>query len=1011
MIKIKVIADEKYNIKAIYDNGSTCSLVNEKIIQLLKSKLINNKTILRTINGTDFCKNRANIHLKIGEIEDSIKVIVVKNNNFNYDLLLGLDAIKKFNLIQDENLQIKQKLENEIINIEMIKEGENPGINLTKDELENDKTHIEDYFKKEMNHLNEEKTKKIKTLINKYLQCFAKEKFDVGTMGDTEAQIKLKEDKFISKKPYRCSFPDRKEIDSQIAKLLEHGLIEESNSPFASPVTLAFKKEDGKRTRLCVDYRELNKIVIPEAQPFPRIEDLVENANACKWFTAVDINSAFWSIPIRLKDRKKTAFITQKGHWQWKVLPFGFKNSPAVFQRVLASIIRKNNLEDFCVNYIDDILIFSKSFEEHLRHIGLLFKTIKKEGFKLKLKKCKFARNSIKFLGHIIENGKVHPIKDNLIAIKEFERPKTKKMVRQILGKINFYRKFIDHCTQRLTPLHNLLKKDVKFEWTDECEKCFNDIKTHLCSTPILAIYDREKDIVIEVDASRQGLGAVIKQTQEDGILHPIGYFSKKLTPNQMKKEIIYLECLAIKEAIVYWQHYLIGKEFIVTSDHKPLLNLRSKSRTDEALGDLILYLSQYNFKIVYKKGKENEEADALSRNPILESFENEDDCLKLLNMIQLEEIIEDQNKIKDEIENEKHVEKDGDINFKIMKNRKRIYVSEEFGLQLVEKLHTFYGHIGTNQIAEKLRSCYFFRNMDKTISNFCKKCEICIKNKSRRCRPIGKLSKLGPSKAPFEIMSMDTIGGFGNNRSTKKYMHLLVDHFTRYAWILTSRGQTAEDFIKLIDPIAEENKIKTVLVDRFGAFKSRRFKDYMKRKEIEVLFTSVDNPQSNGLNERLNQTLVNRIRCKVNENGNNEPWTNLAEVCVEEYNKTNHTSTKFAPAYLLYGVTSEITPVEIQRQGSLEEDRRKAFENSEESFKKNKKRLDENRMEDEFKEGDLVFVSNGNRLNRNKLDEIRKGPFKIKKKLSKTMYEIDCDKKHKEGNRFHSNQLVPYSF
>ena len=738
LIKIKVIIDKNKLIKAVYDNGSTCSLINERIIKSLKTKLYNSRSILKSISGMDVYKTRVNLKLNIGEIEDNLEFIVIKNDNFNYDMLLGLDAIKKFQLIHDENLKIKQKKHNEIITINKLENEEN------LEDKEINKNIIDDYLKEELNHLDQEKRQKIRTLINRYRECFAKGKFDVGSIKENEAQIKLKEEKFISKKPYRCSFPDRKEIDSQVSKLLEYKMIEESNSPFASPVTLAFKKEDGRRSRLCVDYCELNKIVVPEAQPFPRIEDILENVNGCKWFTALDINSAFWSIPIRLKDRKKTAFVTQKGHWQWKVLPFGYRNSPAVFQRVLSTIIRKNNSEEFCVNYIDDILIYSKTFEEHLEHIQLMFTAIRKEGFKLKLKKCNFAKHSVKFLGHILENGKIQPIKDNLIAIKEFKRPSTKKMVRQILGKINFYRKFIDHCTQRLAPLHRLLKKDVKFEWTQECEEAFENIKSYLCSTPILAIYDREKDIVIEVDASRQGLGAIMKPTQDDGILHPIGYFSKKLTPNQMKKEIIYLECLAIKEAALYWQYYLIGKEFIVSSDHKPLLNLKSKSRTDEALGDLILYLSQYNFKIFYKQGKDNIEADALSRNPVLESFENEEDCLKTLNMIQLEEIIEDQMKIKNEIENEEHVKKEGNINFKIMKNRKRIYVSKEFGFSLIDKLHKFYGHIGSRQIAEKLRTHYYFKKMDKIIINYCKNCEICIKNKSRRIRPIGKMSKLG---------------------------------------------------------------------------------------------------------------------------------------------------------------------------------------------------------------------------------------------------------------------------
>lgn len=998
----------------------------------MKSKLSNNRSILKTISGVNFCKSRATLHLKIGEIEDKLNLIVVKNNEFNYDLLLGLDAIKKFRLIQDENLKIKQKIDNRIIDIEdIIKKTETDdhlnkeeliGVkNITKEiikELPIIRKSLESYehlnienLKKTLEHLNIDKKKQIIELFDKYQVCFATDKYDVGSIG--EAQIKLKENKYVSKKPYRCSFADQEEIESQISKLLENDLIEESSSPFASPVTLAFKKEDGRRTRLCVDFRDFNKIVVPEPQPFPRIEDLVVNVGDCNWFSILDINSAFWSIPMRKTDREKTAFITQKGHWQWKVLPFGFKNSPAIFQRVLASIIRKYNLDKFCVNYIDDILIFSKSINEHLEHIEQVFEAIKKEGIKLKLEKCGFAKHSVKYLGHVIENGKVCPIKDNLIAIKEFPRPTTKKMVRQLLGKINFYHKFIDHCTQRLAPLHNLLKKNNtgKFKWTEECENCFKELKQYLCSIPILAIYNKEKNIVIEVDASRSGLGAVMKQPQEDGFLHPVAYFSKKLTPGQAKKEIMYLECLAIKEAIVYWQYFLIGKEFIVTSDHKPLINLKTKSRTDEALGDLMLYLSQYNFKVIYKKGEDNIEADALSRNPVLEVFDNEEDCLKIVNIIKLEEIITDQKNITEEIGKSKKILRDGDISFKVLKNRKRIYVSKKFGSDLINKVHQFYGHIGSCHIAEKLRPFYYFKNMDKIINRFCKECEICMKNKTRKCRAIGLLSKLGPAKYPFHIVSIDTIGGFGGNRSVKKYMHLLVDHFTRYAWILTSSTQVADDFIKLTNKIKNDHEIKMMLVDQYSALNSNKFKEYLKMKRIQLLFTSVDNPSSNGLNERLNQTLVNRIRCKLNDNNEKVPWTRIAELCVKEYNNTIHSTTKFSPAYLLYGEKSEIIPCALQRKCDLGNDRMEAYKNSEESFNRNKKRIDKNRKEYDFMKGDLVYVSNGNKLNRNKLEEVRSGPFVITRKLSKSIYEVKCNKKRKEANLFHCSKLIPYSF
>jgi len=211
----------------------------------------------------------------------------------------------------------------------------------------------------------------------------------------------------------------------------------------------------------------------------------------------------------------------------------------------------------------------------------------------------------------MIENNSVRPLKDYLVAVKNFPVPKTRKNIRQFLGKINFHHKFIPHIAITLEPLHNLLRKDVQFNWSNECQESFDKIKLWLCSEPVLKIFDPEIPIDIYTDAYGIGVAAVLKQKDENGVNKPVAYFLKKLTEAQKKKKAIYLECLAIKEAVKYWQHWFMGKEFMVYSDHKPLENMNLKARTDEELGDLIYYLSQYNFKIKYNPGKSNQEQTA----------------------------------------------------------------------------------------------------------------------------------------------------------------------------------------------------------------------------------------------------------------------------------------------------------------------------------------------------------------------------------------------------------------
>lgn len=334
-----------------------------------------------------------------------------------------------------------------------------------------------DEFNVNMEHLKTDQRRNINTLLDNYKSIFAKNKYVVGKVKNCEAFIDLQVDKYC----YKSSVEDKIEIEEQVSQLLKHNLIEESYSPFAAPITLDYKREEGKRTRLCIDFRDINKLIIPQSQPFPLIEDLMTKTIDCKFFTTLDINSAFWSILLRIRDRQKTAFVTQEGHYQWTCLPFGLQTSPVIFQRILGNINRKHNLSTFVVNYIDNIMIFSKTFEKNWDHLRRLL-----EGLRLKLTKCKFGAESVKYLGHIITENTVTPLKDNLKSIIDFPAPQNRKQIRQFLGKVNFYGKYIPNVSVVLDPLHNLLRNNVKFDWSNNCETAFSKVKEYLCSKPIL---------------------------------------------------------------------------------------------------------------------------------------------------------------------------------------------------------------------------------------------------------------------------------------------------------------------------------------------------------------------------------------------------------------------------------------------------------------------------------------------------------------------------------------------
>ena len=317
-------------------------------------------------------------------------------------------------------------------------------------------------------------------------------------------------------------------------------------------------------------------------------------------------------------------------------------------------------------------------------------------------------------------------------------------------------------------------------------QRSFGKIKNLLCCQPVLEIFDNDLPIKIYTESSLRGVAAIFKQM--DGKEKPVAYFAKKLNEAQKKKRPIFLECLAIREAKRCWQYWLIGKCFTVNKDHRPLEKLNIKSRPDEELGDLTYYISQYDVTIKYSPGKDNVEADCLSRNPVLEPDENKDEQLKIVNLRTLEDIIIDQNSNEDLQRIKSKLISKGKIYYKKNAKTEKVVISEEYCKKLMKKIHKDMCHTGIRQTQKKISAIYTAKYLTTNIKRIIDNCKICIKNKSRGTKEYGQMSHLEPATRSFEIVSIGTIGGFGGSRSTKKYLHLLVDHFTRYAFIVTSK-------------------------------------------------------------------------------------------------------------------------------------------------------------------------------------------------------------------------------
>ena len=422
--------------------------------------------------------------------------------------------------------------------------------------------------------------------------------------------------------PRQMPFAVREEVARQLNEMQESGVIRPSKSPWASPVVLV-RKRDGTH-RFCVDYRALNSVTKSDSFPLPRIDELLDQLGKAKYFSTIDLASGFWQIRMHPMSQEKTAFITHQGLYEFKVMPFGLTNAPAVFQRLMEQVIAPLRVApgpEYVSAYLDDVLVFSRTLEDHLTHLRAIIQRIDKVGLKLKPAKCKFAQKELEYLGHIVSRDGLKTNPRLVAAVKEFPTPRAVSDVRRYLGLASYYQRFIPNFSRIARPLHQLTCKGAEFVWSPECERVFRELKERLTTSPMLAYPDFSRAFILETDASVQGIGAVLSQRQEDQRLHPIAYASRALSPVEQRYSITELETLAVVWAISHFHHYLYGNSVTIFTDHtavKAVLETANPTAKHARWWTRVYGRGVKDVKIVYRPGRENSNADALSRHPLL---------------------------------------------------------------------------------------------------------------------------------------------------------------------------------------------------------------------------------------------------------------------------------------------------------------------------------------------------------------------------------------------------------
>ena len=412
----------------------------------------------------------------------------------------------------------------------------------------------------------------------------------------------------ISIAPYRMAPAELKELKVQMEELLSKGFVKTSTSPWGAPV-LFVKKKDGS-LRLCIDYRQLNQVTIRNQYPLPRIDDLFDQLQGAKVFSKIDLRSGYHQLKVRREDVPKTAFKTRYGHYEFLVMPFGLTNAPAAFMDLMNRVFGPY-LDKFVIVFIDDILVYSSSKEEHAEHLRIILQTLREHQLYAKFIKCQFWLDRVAFLGHVVSVEGISVDPQKIEAIVDWKPPTNITKVRNFLGLAGYYRKFVEGFSKIATPLTKLTRKEEKFIWSEACQNSFDELKQRLTTAPVLTLPSGSEGFTVYCDASKQGLGCVLMQ--HDRV---IAYASRQLKKHEVNYPTHDLELAAVVFALRIWRHYLYGVPCRIFTDHKSLQYLFSQKDLNMRQRRWIELIKDYDCTIEYHPGKANVVADALRRKP-----------------------------------------------------------------------------------------------------------------------------------------------------------------------------------------------------------------------------------------------------------------------------------------------------------------------------------------------------------------------------------------------------------
>lgn len=825
----------------------------------------------------------------------------------------------------------------------------------------------------------------------------------------------------VNQKPYRYAVYQKNEIDKMVKALLEAGTVQPSSSPYASPVVLVKKKDN--TWRLCVDYRKLNTMTIKDRFPIPLIEDLMDELGGSSIYSKIDLRAGYHQVRMHLDDIQKTAFRTHSGHYEYVVMPFGLTNAPATFQGLMNAVFREH-LRKFVLIFFDDILIYSRSREEHISHLRVVFKIMRANKLYAKKSKCEFATRKVEYLGHFISAEGVSTDPAKIKAITEWPKPKNLKALRGFLGLAGYYRRFVQSFGAISRPLSALTKKD-SFLWNEEAQTAFESLKESMVTTPTLALPRFDKVFVVETDASGQGIGAVLMQ---EG--HPVAYISRQLKGKQLHLSIYEKELLAVVFAVQKWRHYLLTNHFIIKTDQRSLKYLLEQRLNTPIQQQWLPKLLEFDYEIQYRQGKENVAADALSRvegSEVLHMAMTVLDCDLLQRIKDAYQQDPVAKKIIEELEKSKKVKKHYVWSMGILRRKQRIVVPAdgEIRKMILEWLHSSSqgGHSGREVTIQRIKGVFYWKGLAKDVQAFLRNCSVCQQCKYDTSASPGLLQPLPIPEAVWTDISMDFIDGLPMS-SGKEVILVIVDRFSKAAhFIGLSHPYTASSVAQaFLDTFYKLHGFpRSIVSDRDAVFVSDFWRELFQLQGCSLNLSTAYHPQSDGQTEVVNRCLETYLRCMTGERP--KQWSSWLPLAEYWYNTSYHSSTQTTPFEIVYGQPPPIhlpyVPGEskVQVVAKCLEDREKMLLLLKfhllRAQHRMKQQADKHRSERSFNIGDKVYLKlqpyrQNSVVTRSspKLAPKFYGPYEVLDKVGVVAYKLKLPSSSKVHPVFHVSQL-----